>query len=114
MSSTVCESFAIQDVFVALRSRPAPGRPLLQLFPPSGENKKGRTQLLGIAADVARGLQFLHSRRVVHRDIAARNFLLNEAFWWVVERRRSLSRSKRAETLTLFLSPPFSFQLQNR
>jgi non-specific protein-tyrosine kinase len=30
---------------------------------------------LQICLDVARGLEYLHSRRIIHRDVAARNCL---------------------------------------
>jgi len=36
--------------------------------------------LLGILCDVARGMQYLAELRVIHRDLASRNILLNHAF----------------------------------
>ena len=34
-------------------------------------------QVIGMAWDAAKGIAFLHSKNVVHRDVACRNLLLD-------------------------------------
>lgn len=87
--------------------KPGPsGRPL----PNTGLNRR-------IALDIARGLHFLHSRRVVHLDLKSPNILLARdftakgkegggCFFEMRERERGKTKGKRTSFFSFFL---FSF-----
>ncbi len=52
--------------------------PLILPLVPVQEGSLPLVQVLKIAAEVARGMDYLHQRKIIHRDLKAANLLMDE------------------------------------
>ncbi|XP_028416730.1 angiopoietin-1 receptor-like [Dendronephthya gigantea] len=68
-----CPRGNLKDLLQGSRTNEEPHQQYINIYSSLTER-----QLINFAVDIARGMKFLFEKKVVHRDIASRNILLNE------------------------------------